>query len=210
MERLLLREYNGLNSKTSVSEENGVLILTGIMQRADAKNGNGRIYSRKILEREIGKYKELIKQNRALGECDHGSDPELRLRNCSHLVKDIWWEGNDVWGKIEILENAIGRDLRAMIEKNKVIVGISTRGLGSISGKAGNTHVNDDYSLICFDAVVDPSTAGAFMLKEQTNIWVRVDDIALTEGRIVEAKNIQNNSPSKLHSLLDDILNIGE
>lgn len=149
------------NEKIQV-KENKAFYLTGVLQRADALNGNGRVYPRHILEREIENYKTVISQNRAIGECDHPNDSVINLKNVSHMVTDIWWNGNDVMGKIKILDTPAGNILKSLIQ-NGVTLGISSRALGSVNEKGGKTIVEEDLQLICFDIVSEPSTKGAFL-----------------------------------------------
>jgi hypothetical protein len=139
--------------------------LTGVMQRADAQNGNGRIYPRTVLEREMKNYAKLIKERRATGELDHPESSVVELKNVSHLVTEAWWEGDDVMGKIEILNTPSGKILQELV-KAGVTLGISSRGLGSTRQVEGVTMVEDDFSLLCYDMVSEPSTDGAFMMKE--------------------------------------------
>jgi hypothetical protein len=146
-------------------DETGRLIVVGILQKADTENGNGRVYPLNVLSREIENYKILVKERRALGELDHPDSSEVSLKNASHIITDIWMQGNDVYGKAEILPTTAGKDLQALIEAG-VKLGISSRGLGSTRQKNGKTLVEDDFQLICFDFVADPSTPGAFMMKE--------------------------------------------
>ena len=110
-------------------KENNALILSGVMQRANAKNGNGRVYPRPILEREVETYKKLVRERRAVGELDHPDDSVINLKNASHIVTDIWWDGNDVKGKVEVLNTPSGQILRSLVDSN-VKLGISSRGLG--------------------------------------------------------------------------------
>ena len=114
MSKKLLREYYALcdggicqdllteEEKRLVSEEN-VMILSGIMQKADTRNGNGRVYPARVLMREVETYKKLVKERRALGELDHPDDSVINLKNASHMVTDIWTEGTDVMGKVQVL-----------------------------------------------------------------------------------------------------------
>ena len=113
-------------------KENNALILSGVMQRANAKNGNGRVYPRPILEREVETYKKLVRERRAVGELDHPDDSVINLKNASHIVTDVWWDGNDVKGKVEVLNTPSGQILRSLVESN-VKLGISSRGLGSVT-----------------------------------------------------------------------------
>jgi len=171
--QFLLREYYALceggvcqdmlteEEKRQVREEN-VVFLTGKLQEADLQNGNGRVYPKTILEREIGNYKKLVKENRALGELDHPESSVINLQNCSHMVTEVWMDGPSVMGKIKVLSTPAGKTLTELINSG-VQVGISSRGLGSVKEQNGKTMVEDDFQLICFDVVSDPSTPGAFM-----------------------------------------------
>ena len=160
-----------------VREENA-LFLTGIMQCAENLNGNGRVYPRTILEREVKNYHKLIKERRSLGELDHPEDSVINLKNVSHLVTDVWWDGNNVMGKAQVLNTPSGNILRSLVEAN-VSTGISSRGLGSVRESQGKTMVEDDYQLICFDIVQEPSTANAFMIAEakNRNVFSKADRI---------------------------------
>tara|TARA_R110002033_G_scaffold167295_1_gene206366 strand:- start:1096 stop:1686 length:591 start_codon:yes stop_codon:yes gene_type:complete len=152
--------------------------MTGIMQRANSKNGNGRIYRKNVLQREVENYHKLVKERRALGELDHPDDSVINLRNASHLVTDIWWDGDDVMGKVQVLDTPAGKVLQELA-KAGVTLGISSRGLGSVKEDKGSTIVEDDFQLICFDFVSEPSTTGAFMMKEnkEPNIFTKADKI---------------------------------
>jgi len=159
----------------------GSMFLTGVMQRAEAKNGNGRRYPRDVLRREVENYQKLVRDRRAVGELDHPDSDVVNLKNSSHIVTEIWWDGDDVKGKVQILSTPSGQILRNLIESG-VKLGISSRGLGSVSqGNAGDSVVQDDFQLICFDFVSEPSTTGAFMVKEgkkrENNISTKADRI---------------------------------
>ncbi len=189
MGKKLLREYyelceGGVCQDLLTEEEKkfvsgGGLILTGVMQRADAKNGNGRVYPLKVLKREIENYKKMVKERRALGELDHPDDSVINLKNASHLVTDIWFDGKDVMGKCKVLDTPSGRILKDLVMAG-VKLGISSRGLGSVKESKGQTMVEDDFQLICFDFVSEPSTDQAFMsLSEgkEPNIFTKADRI---------------------------------
>jgi hypothetical protein len=155
--------------KREVAE--GAMYLSGCMQKCNTKNANGRIYEKKTLFREIDRYKDLVKARRALGELDHPENSVISLERCSHMVTEIWTEGDDVMGKIKVLQELpMGKVLSGLI-KEGVTCGISSRGTGSIREENGITMVEDDFSLICFDMVSDPSTPGAFMLREAREIY---------------------------------------
>ena len=188
MSKMLLTEFyqlcEGGTCQDLLTEEekryvaNGGLILSGVMQRAEAQNGNGRVYPMRVLEREVDNYKKLVKEKRALGELDHPESSIVNLANASHLVTDVWFEGKDVMGKIKVLETPAGKTLRALVEGG-CQVGISSRGLGTVDENNGAARVNDDFQLICFDMVSEPSTTGAFMMKEnkEPNMWTKADKI---------------------------------
>ena len=146
--------------------ENGAMYLSGRMQTCEKKNGNGRVYPCKVLQKEIKNYQVVIKDNRALGELDHPDDSVINLRNVSHIVTDMWWEGNDVMGKIKILDTPSGRILKDLINAG-VKLGISSRGMGSVKESMGNTVVQEDFELICFDIVSEPSTPNAYIYPDK-------------------------------------------
>jgi hypothetical protein len=166
--------------------ENGAVYLSGVMQRCDEKNGNGRVYPGQILRREVKNYMNVVKENRACGELDHPEDSVVNLKNASHMVTDLWWDGNDLYGKIKVLSTPAGKILQALIN-DKVKLGISSRGLGSVSQAPEGTMVDDDFQLICFDIVSEPSTQGAFMMMN-------------------EAKDLKNNKKSNINKLFNVIL----
>jgi len=151
--------------KEAAMSGNGRLIVTGVLQRANEKNQNGRIYPENILKREVDKYKgREIKENRAYGELDHPESSVVELKNTSHIIRDVSWNGKDVVGKVEILNTPSGRILKELIEAG-CTVGISSRGMGSVRQikEDGTVAVENDFDLICWDFVSNPSTHGAFM-----------------------------------------------
>ena len=188
-DKLLITEYFSLceggvcqdylteNEKRMVRED-GAMFLTGKMQCSDTFNGNNRKYPHSVLEREMGIYQKLIQERRALGELDHPDQAVINLANASHLVVSAWWEGNNVMGKIQILNTPSGMILRSLVQSD-VTLGISSRGMGSVTEGADGTIVEDDFNLVCFDMVSEPSTTGAFMMKEgkEPNIITKADRI---------------------------------
>lgn len=141
----------------------GNLMVEGRLQTAETKNGNGRRYPREILEKEVKRYKDgPIRENRALGELDHPDSQIINLKNVSHNIKDIWWDGNDVMGKIEILPTPSGNIL-VQLFKNGITVGVSSRGMGSLKPIGETQEVQDDFELLCWDFVSTPSTPGAYV-----------------------------------------------
>lgn len=159
------KELDSTSGKPKVSPY-GNMMVKGILQRANTLNQNGRIYPRDILEREVENYLKLVKERRATGELDHADEPVVNLKFVSHVITDIWWEGDVVWGRVEILEKMDqGRQLKALFEDG-IKVGISSRAVGSVRQSNGAAIVQDDLQLICWDFVSEPSTPGAFMMRE--------------------------------------------
>lgn len=166
----LLMGYQPLELDSSSVKENrelngGKTILRGIMQRADSVNQNGRIYPRDILEREVENYQKFVRERRALGELDHPTASVVSLQNASHIVTEIHWEGDAVVGTIELLSSPMGKLAQSLVDDG-VKLGISSRGVGSTRDQGDYAIVGNDYVLLCFDLVGDPSTSGAFMLRE--------------------------------------------
>lgn len=197
--KYLLREFYQLCADGSCQDllsesekehvRQGGMYLVGKIQEAGAINGNGRTYSEQILAREIKNYQKLIRENRAVGELDHPETSVVELSKVSHMMTEVWWDGKSVMGKIKVLDTPSGKTLRSLIDSG-VQVGISSRGTGSVSERNGVTVVEDDFNLICFDIVSDPSTKGAFM-------------------QLAEAKNnlLENQSKAdKLNRLINDIV----
>jgi len=170
----------------------GATILTGVMQMSETKNHNGRVYPHALLEREVKRYGELVSQRRALGELDHPESSVINLQNASHIVTEIWMDENKVMGKIEVLPTPSGMILKSLVEAG-VPCGISSRGMGSVRESNGVTLVEDDFQLICFDMVSDPSTPGAIMSqvnesKDMTRELTKVDKINILMGSILKEK----------------------
>jgi hypothetical protein len=137
-------------------------LVEGILATAEVKNGNGRYYPRELWDREISKYAQIVKENRATGELDHPDSSIINLKNVSHIIRDIWWDGDKVMGKLEILPTVSGNILKALIENN-VTVGVSSRGMGSLKQIGETLEVQDDFELLCWDFVSTPSNPGSYM-----------------------------------------------
>ena len=143
----------------------GRFMVKGVLQRANAKNQNGRVYPKDILKREVTKYMgREVKENRAYGELDHPESSVVELKNTSHIVRDVYWRGDDVMGTVEILNTPTVKILQEIINA-KCTFGISSRGMGSVKqiSEDGTVAVEQDFELICWDFVSNPSTHGAFM-----------------------------------------------
>jgi hypothetical protein len=197
MSKSLLIEYSIFTPKSTKLTE-GIkgarnLLVEGVVQRADSKNQNGRVYPKQILENEVEKYiATSIAENRALGELDHPESTVINLKNVSHNIKSLWWDGDDLMGKIEVLPTPSGNILRELFANN-ITVGISSRGMGSVQPLGeGTVEVQDDFELLCWDFVSTPSTQGAFMkptgLNENFN------------------PNLNQSKYSKVNSIISDII----
>lgn len=164
MAQLLVEVSTFRPTITESKTKPGVFEVEGVMQRATAKNQNGRVYSKAILEREMKKYmQEFVKNGNAYGELDHPESPVVSLKNASHIVKDLWWNGDDLMGKVELLNTPAGNIVKEIIKAGHTI-GISSRGTGSVQQtNEGNLEVQPDFELVCWDFVSNPSTHGAFM-----------------------------------------------
>jgi len=191
MSKFLLREFHALceggicqdflTEAEKIQVTNGAMILTGVMQVANVKNGNGRIYPLEVLKREMQNYMKLVREKRSLGELDHPEDSVINLKNSSHMVTDIWFDENKMMGKIKILDTPSGEIAKSLVNSG-VQLGISSRGLGSVKETTEGTVVEHDFQLICFDLVSEPSSPGAFMnLREskqrESNIFTKADKI---------------------------------
>jgi hypothetical protein len=174
-------------SLTESIAPSGNPLVEGILATAEVKNGNGRYYSKELWEREIDKYKEVVKENRATGELDHPESSIINLKNVSHIIRDMWWDGDNVIGKIEVLPTSAGNILKALIENN-VQVGVSSRGMGSLQERDGVLEVQDDFELLCWDFVSTPSNPGSYM------------------HMIKEGQEIQINKYEKINKIISEIL----
>ena len=196
---MLLTEYRPFQVSKRLAEQavknNETLIVTGVLQRAEAKNQNGRVYPKEILAREVKKYMEgPVKENRAMGELDHPESSIINLQNVSHTVKKCWWDGDDVVGNVEVLNTPAGNILKALFASG-ITVGISSRGMGAVEENIneGTVEVQDDFELLCWDFVSTPSTHGAFM-KPSVNI------------NINESKTIPEYKYTNVNNIVRDII----
>lgn len=176
------------------SEETGKpLIMVGILQKADTLNKNGRIYPYEILNREVKKYMELVESGTAGGELDHPDSAVVSLTNISHRVVEMWWEGKDLYGKVLIAETPSGDVLKGLL-KSGFMLGISSRGVGSVKTKRGQKIVQEDFELIAFDFVSTPSTPGAYLFKEGKGYEeVGPGMVPLSEAEEVDIREMNSN-----------------
>ena len=185
-------DYTPEMIKESREQNAGKVMMKGVLQKADTLNQNGRIYPMYVLEREVRNYQKFIIENRALGELDHPDSSVVNLKNVSHLVREAYLEKGTVYGTVEILDTPSGKILQSLVESG-VKLGISSRGVGSTK-KQGDYHVvQDDFQLICWDYVSEPSTPGAFMLPE---------------GKAINSNELRNifNKSDRIDRIINDIL----
>ena len=185
-------QYTPEQINESLTKNSGKLIVSGIMQRGDSFNQNQRKYPMDVLKREAAKYKDtFVAERRALGELDHPESQVVNLANVSHNVVDLWWDGSDLLGKIEILPTPSGNIAKELL-KVGIRLGISSRGMGSVKQLGeGKVVVDDDFEIVCWDLVSNPSTQGAFMDNLNENA---------TQQSI--------NKYSKINILINDIITI--
>jgi hypothetical protein len=190
MAQLLLNVTPFRPTITESKTKPGVFEVEGVMQRATSENQNGRVYSKAILEREAKKYTdEFVNNGNAFGELDHPESPVVSLKNASHIVKELYWKGDDLCGKVELLNTPSGNIVKEIIKAGHTI-GISSRGTGSVNQtNEGHLEVQPDFELVCWDFVSNPSTHGAFM-----------NPVALQEGKVKLSKF------HNLDSIINDIL----
>ena len=183
--------------KGSVNEDaSGRTLVKGVLQRSGAENQNGRVYPKKILEREVNNYQTLIKERRALGELDHPDSSVINLKNVSHNSKEVHWEGNDVIGTVEILPTPSGNILKELLRAG-ILLGISSRGMGSTQPMKDNKLlVGEDFELIGWDFVSNPSTHGAFMTPMNESVVKKIGtDVC---GDFCKAQNLMREIITEL------------
>jgi len=192
MKQLLIDHTPFHIAKLSLSEAKmapgGRMRGKGKLQESEVKNGNGRVYPKEVLEREVKKYMEgPIKSNTAMGELDHPESSIVNLNNVSHNIKRVWWEGNDLMGELELLNTPSGKIAQEIISAG-IPLGISSRGMGSVRQIGETVEVQDDFELLCWDLVSVPSTPGAYM--------------SLSEGKQAQL----TADYSKVNSLITEII----
>ena len=186
LHNFMLFEYGEVEPSKS---SDGIVTMKGVIQKAQQPNANNRIYPRPILEREDAKYQELIKERRSLGELDHPDSPIVQLENVSHLITDTKWDGDDLVGTVEVLDTPKGQILEKLINRD-IKLGISSRGLGSTSRtNEGYDMVEDDFSLVCYDMVSNPSTSGAYLNLQESREYRTL----ISQNRIVLLDEILND-----------------
>ena len=176
---------------------NGNPLVEGILATAEVKNGNGRYYKKELWEREIDQYMSSVKQNRACGELDHPESSVINLKNVSHNITDIWWSGDNIMGKLEILPTPSGNIVKALLSSG-ITIGVSSRGMGSLKEIDGVLEVQSDFSLLCWDIVSTPSNPDSWMNPVNNNSF----NVGLNES----LNTINPYSYSKVNSIITEIL----
>ena len=190
----LLIEHNLFEGKIK-EDQNGKFLVKGILQRADAANQNNRIYPMHILQRESKKYETLIKERRALGELDHPESTVINLKNVSHNIVEMYWEDKDLCGVVEVLSTPAGNILKELFKHN-IRLGISSRGLGSVKPMRNDeVMVQEDFELIGFDFVSNPSTHGAFLTPVNEGVSREIDEC----GRFCKAQDLMRQIIEELN-----------
>lgn len=138
------------------------LYIEGIFMQSDKQNKNGRVYPKAVMEKEVNRYQDLIKEKRSLGELGHPSNPTVNLDKVSHLITELKMDGTNVYGKAKILSTPMGKIAESLILEGAGL-GVSSRGLGSLKEKNGVNEVQNDFMLATVDIVADPSAPDAFV-----------------------------------------------
>jgi len=188
------------NLLKEAEEKNQPIVLKGILQKANTENRNGRVYPLDILKREAKKYEEAVKERRATGELDHPDSAVVSLSSVSHMVTEMWWEGDTLMGQVQLLETPAGNILKGLL-KSGVMLGISSRGVGSVKNSKGLDVVQEDFELIAFDFVSSPSTPGAYLFKESKSWGMTKLDKSSTKIMKNDSLNDFNSSFNKLKTI---------
>lgn len=210
-DKYIISEFYAFNPSDEVKniikeaeEFNKPIILTGILQKADTLNKNGRVYPFEILKREAAKYQELVKDRRALSEADHPDSAVVSLSNVSHMVTEMWWEDKVLKGKVQLLDTPAGNIIKGLL-KGGVMLGISSRGVGSVKSIGGNDVVQEDFELIAFDFVSSPSTPGAYMFKEGVDKYkVGLKKLTNNDYKIFKAEDVDFKGKYELLKTLSE------
>jgi|TARA_R110000803_G_scaffold51720_3_gene106732 hypothetical protein len=191
-----VNEVNKIAKGEPIIEE--PLYVYAVMQKYDVENRNGRIYPEAILKREAENYLKLIKDNRALGEADHPESSIVAVSRISHNVVDLWWEGNVLMGKLEIIMSpgfinqgiiSCEGDRIANYLRKGIKIGVSSRGVGSLAKENGRNVVQEDFEIICWDIVTSPSTPGSWIYDEKPSV-----EQQMSESTDKKDKNLLINS----------------
>lgn len=203
VETFALKMPSKQDLRQSIQKANGQFLLTGRLQYANKQNGNGRVYPRAVLQAAIQKYQQRIKLGMSVGQCDHPDSDSISLKNIALLIKQIHWQGDEVVGTILLTSNSIGKDMQALVEDG-VSLSISSRGMGSLKRVNNQDEVQDDYQLVGWDLVVQPSTDGATFYNNVKQNQQNINKQKITEQ--IESKPVIEQS--KISLLVNQIYNI--
>ena len=178
--------FSPVRALTESRSDRGNPVVEGILATVETINENGRFYKKSIWEREIDKYKQLVAEKRALGELDHPDSMNINLKNVCHNITDLWWDGKNIMGKLEILPTPSGQIVKNLID-NGITLGVSSRGTGTLQQRDGVNEVQDDFELLCWDFVSTPSNPGSFV------------------HPIRESKEFKS-TPSAIHNTISELL----
>ena len=178
--------FSPVRALTESRSDRGNPVVEGILATVETINENGRFYKKSIWEREIDKYKQLVVEKRALGELDHPDSMNINLKNVCHNITDLWWDGKNIMGKLEILPTPSGQIVKNLID-NGITLGVSSRGTGTLQQRDGVNEVQDDFELLCWDFVSTPSNPGSFV------------------HPIRESKEFKS-TPSTIHNTISELL----
>jgi hypothetical protein len=178
-------------------KNNGNVFVEGILATVEVKNGNGRYYKKELWEREIDNFMRKIqmKSTETCGELDHPDSQVINLKNASHAIREVYWRGDEIWGKVEIfsdmgdLGTSSGRIAGALV-KNGLLIGISSRGMGSLKQMGEVMEVQDDFELLTWDLVSNPSNPDSWM----------------KNGALNESRSTYLDSYAKTNSIITEIL----
>ena len=166
--------------------KDGLVTLVGKLQEAEQENGNHRKYPFKVLKREVNKYIDgPVKTRTALGELDHPEASVVNLSNTSHIITEVWWDGNNVMGKLQLLPTPAGNIAKALVLAG-IPLGISSRGMGSVKQLGETVEVQDDFELLCWDLVSVPSTPNAYMSLAESKQHRSIKDYSKVNSLITE------------------------
>ena len=205
-------DNKGMLKEMSNDDFGGEIYMNAILQKYDTPNRNGRIYPEKILRRENERYQEVIKKGGAISELNHPESSLIDLDRASHIITETWWEGNRLVGKLKLLTSpgylkegiisCVG-DMAANLLRQGVTLGISSRGVGSLTKNGEYNEVQEDFELICFDLVSSPSTPGSYLFKEDES-----SDSVDEPTEMIESSNSGGLDKSlSMMSRLDNFLN---
>ncbi len=205
--KYIISEFHAFDIDKKIINEaiqnNGTITIKCILQKADTTNRNGRVYPHKILKREVDKYNELVRERSAMGELDHPDSAVVSLSNVSHIVTEMYWEGNTLYGSIQVADTPSGNILKGLL-KSGIKLGISSRGVGSVKSINGNDVVQEDFELLAFDIVSSPSTPGAYLFKEGRQWGLK----KLTDENFKTLKT--DELKEKSNSLYGSIINLSQ